>query len=388
MEALNKRLLGSMNFQLNPLKAVLLAQYDEWKDHQVRLITSPEYNTFFDYVTGVFYRCGETLEDDPDYAEIGPEILDMEISTICHGIQSKAENGQKGPCAFCYKANTGVGENMPFETFRKIFDKMTPNLTQIAFGIGDIDSHPDLEHFLNYCTANPQQHHVVPNLTINGDRMTSDYVQILADNCGAVAVSHYDDDICFDAVKMLTDAGMTQINIHQMISEETFADAMQLMQSSQTDPRLEKLNAIVFLSLKTKGRGKAFHPLDQDHFNQLIGYAFANDVRIGFDSCSTFKFFNAVEDHARFKEFQILAEPCESTLFSSYINVRGEFFPCSFAEGSMEGWDHGEGLDVVNCEHFLTDIWYHDKTIEFRDKLIHTATCNRLNCRQCPIYRV
>lgn len=382
MEQINHRLIQSKVFLENPLKDLLQSQYNQWKDHEVRIITSENYNTFFDYRTGYFVRCGKTIEEDPSYAKLGPEILDMEISTICHGITDV------GPCKFCYKANTGKGTNMPFETFRKIFDKMPPNLTQIAFGIGDIDAHPDLEHFLNYCTANPQGKKVIPNITINGDRLTSDYVQILADNCGAVAVSHYDDDVCFNAVKMLTDAGMTQINIHQMISEETYEEAKNLLVSTQTDPRLKKLNAVVFLSLKTKGRGKDFHPLNQNLFTSLIDYAMNNDIRIGFDSCSTLKFFTAVQHHPKFSDFQTLAEPCESTLFSSYINVDGMFFPCSFSEGSLKKWGKSEGLDVINADTFITDIWEHKKTQSFRQTLLNTAKCNKFLCRTCPLYDV
>jgi len=81
---------------------------------------STEYNFTFDTVSGFFARWGKNKEDDPSYSPYGPEILDIEVSTICHGINGK-------PCVHCYKSNTGVGKNMTLETFKTILDKM-PNI--------------------------------------------------------------------------------------------------------------------------------------------------------------------------------------------------------------------------------------------------------------------
>ena len=41
-----------------------------------------------------------------------------------------------------------------------------------------------------------------------------------------------------------------------------------------------------------------------------------------------------------FEKLKTFAEPCESTLFSSYIDVNGDFYPCSFAENT-KGWETG-----------------------------------------------
>jgi hypothetical protein len=100
------------------------------ENKEIKMCRSEKYNYDFNKKTGYFRRWGKTLADDPDYAP-SPEILDMEISTICEGIGS-------GPCKWCYKSNTQVGENMSFEKFQTIFHKLPKNLTQIAFGVGSI----------------------------------------------------------------------------------------------------------------------------------------------------------------------------------------------------------------------------------------------------------
>jgi len=206
------------------------------------------YKYVFNKETGFFGRWGRTLEEDPLFSPIGPEIADIEISTICH-------QGCKG----CYKSNVARGENMSLETFKKIFHKLPRTLTQIAFGIGSIDSNPDLWDIMRYCRENTYNF-VVPNITINGYRMTDEYFLNLATLCGAVAVSNYGREVCFSTVKKLSDLGMKQVNIHQLLCEETYDECVELAKLHGAG-QIPGLNALVFLLLKPKGRGKSLTQL-------------------------------------------------------------------------------------------------------------------------------
>ena len=200
----------------------------------------------------------------------------------------------------------------------------------------------------------------------------------------SITQDYYNKNICYDSVKKLTDRGLKQVNIHCMLSNESFDVAWETLQDRLTDPRLENLKAIVFLSLKKKGRGKSFTPLAQDKFKKIVDFAMKNEIGIGFDSCSAYKYLKSVEDNPNFKTFEMYSEPCESTAFSSYINCDGKFFPCSFAEdGEFE-----DGLDAVNCEDFVEDVWNHPKTQAFREKLLETADKNNLKCRECPLFEI
>jgi len=339
---------------------------------KVKMCKSSDYNFYFDKETGYFERWGKTREDDPLYAP-APEILDIEVTTKCDGVNGKV-------CSFCYKSNTPNGKNMSLDTFKKIIDHFPPALGQVAFGADShATSNPDLFKMMEYC----REKRIIPNITVA--QISDKTADALAKLCGAVAVSKYDDkDVCYDTIKRLTDRGMDQVNAHVMISEETFDNAMEILEDKLTDPRLEKLNAIVLLSLKQKGRGEGFHPLSQEKFKQIVDFSLKNNINIGFDSCSAFKFLRSVEDHPNYKNFLMSSEPCESGLFSSYISVDGEFFPCSFSENG----EFGDGLDVANCDNFLKDIWNHPKTLDFRNKLINSATKNNLKCRECILFKV
>ena len=334
----------------------------------LKIVRSSDYNYNFNKETGFFMRWGKTMDDDPDFAP-APEILDIEISTVC---------GQG--CSFCYKSNTAVGENMSLETFKTIFDKMPEVLTQIAFGIGDLNGNPDLYKIMDYCRTNGRTQ-VIPNITINGAQLTDKHAEKLASLIGGMAISHYDDDICYDAVKKMTDLTDKKINIHQLLSEETFDDCYRVMNDYLNDSRLSKLNAIVFLFLKEKGDRNKFHTLRSlDKYKTMIEFAFENNIPIGFDSCSAPSFIKVIKGTEREDALMQMVEPCESSIFSSYINTLGRYYHCSFTEGE-DGW---KGIDVVNCNNFIEDVWNSKEALKFKGKLLDSE--KKYGCRSCPIF--
>lgn len=321
---------------------------------------SPHYNYIFNYDNGFFCRWGKTVEDNPQYSPFGNEILDIEVSTIC----SRA-------CPWCYKSNNSVGTNMSFDTFKKILDKMPPTLTQIAFGIGDVGANPDLWKMMDHCRSKK----VVPNITIHGDGVSSDEYDKLAKYCGAVSVSLYEKDTCYNAVKELTDRGMDQVNIHVILSQETYKTCYSAVYDKTLDNRLAKLNAVIFLWLKPIGKRNKLHQLDSmSELKGLINIALRTGHKFGFDSCTAPNFLRAVKDNESFELYKTMSESCESSLFSYYINVDGIGFPCSFAENICEG------VDVLTCD----DFWNHPNTVAFRKKLLRVEDCN--GCHACQLY--
>ena len=331
-----------------------------------KVYRSDDFNYNFDSITGYTEMWGKTQDDDPIMAPF-PVIADIEIATTCHGLGA--------PCKFCYKSNTPVGKYMAYDTFVGIFDKLPKELTQIAFGIGDMDSNPDLYKIMLHCRC----HDVIPNITINGARLTQEDCDALKLLCGAVAVSHYDDDVCFNAVERLTHDPMDgqtlkQVNIHQLLAKETVDDCLKLIEQVHVDPRLVKLNAIVFLLLKPKGARNTMHSInDLDVYVKLFKHAMRYNVNIGFDSCSANNFIKALKRLNK-DEYLKYCEACESTLFSIYINVDGDVYPCSFCEG-VGVWKKGISLATLS----FNDVWNSSALNDFR-----TLLCQ--NHRNCPMY--
>jgi len=353
------------------------------ENKEEKKLRSTSYNFNFNKVSGYFERWGRTFEDDPDYSPYGPEILDLEISTSVRPEQIKNydkdrliyDGGCLGKCAFCYKSNGAYPTyNMNLKEFKNILHTMPKTIGQIAFGILNIESNPQFFEMMEYS----REQGVIPNYTCHGFDVTDEVAKRTSELCGAVAVSVYNKIASYNAIKKFTDNGMDQVNIHYMISEETYDKAFEIMDDMRHDSRLMGMNAIVFLSLKTKGGGENFHQLSTEKYNKLVKYALDKEIPFGFDSCSAHRFLGAVKNHKDYKNFEMMAEPCESNLFSHYINCKGESFPCSFAENHEM---FPKGLDTLNCNNFLDDIWNAKNSITFRDNLLK-------NNRHCPLYTI
>lgn len=361
-------------------------------DH--RYFYSEEYKYSFNKNNGMFMRWGAKFKDNPNYAPMGPEIADIEISTICNGID------KVGPCKFCYKSNTPKGNNMSLQEFKEYLDILNQNKTimQIAFGIGDIDANPDLEEILTYTRSCG----IIPNITINGARMTRRYYDMLASLCGAVAVSHYEDTLCFNAVKELTDRihknnnTLNSVNIHQLLSEETYDQCMDIIDKAKTDERLKELYAIVYLTVKPIGNRNTYKAVgSQEKYDALLDKLIKSEIGFGFDSCGCYNFLNSVRKCKYTNLYDNVAESCESTLFSIYVNCDGLVSPCSFTEKIdsehcmiCDAEPMKQVIDLHDCDDLLMDVWYTEKFNYFRRKLLNTAKNSDLDCRTCPAYNL
>ena len=366
--------------QLEDLKAGEIYRYDvNNKIYYVvdgsftKIAYGPDYNFIFDKRNGDFKRWGTSFEDDPLFSPIGPEILDLEISV----------NGCPAGCNFCYKNNTNEpAQNMPFETFKHIMDNMPKCLTQIAFGITGIQTHPDFLKMMHYC----REIGIIPNFTLSGIDLTNEMAEKCAKVIGALAVSAYqtDKNVCYDAVKKFVDLGIKQTNIHLMVSQETLPFVYEVLEDRQNDPRLQDMSSIVFLGVKPKGRATdGFHSLSVEEYDKLIQYCFERDLSIGFDSCSAPKFEAAVKgmniEEKRKKALIECSESCESSLFSSYINFKGEYWHCSFSEE-----ESGQTfVDVTSTKNFLKDVWYSKSVCTFRNKSLESMVDG---CRFCNVF--
>lgn len=308
------------------------------------------------------------LQTDGSLDSTAIEIVDWEISEKCNM-----------GCDFCYKSNVAhEGKNLSFDDFKKVFHKLPPSVITIAYGIGSISLCPDLWDILRYTREND----IIPTITINGDATEED-LDKLSSVVGACAVSVYDKEKSYNCIKGLTDRGLEQCNIHAVISDETYEKTLEILSDIKTDHRLSKLRALVMLSLKEKGRSIGrFHQLSQEKFDTLFQYAIDNNIGCGFDSCSAAKAFNFIDRNPQYEYMREYIEPCESGgIYSSYINVDCEYFPCSFAEGVGE-WSNG--LSVINCDDIMKDIWFNEKTKKFGEMVRKCRSCNQ----GCPIYDI
>lgn len=320
----------------------------------MKVYKSENYNQVFNPQTGFHSYWGKTLQDNPEYAP-HPAILDMEImSGYC-----------RGNCKYCYKDN-GLGKTfkcMSLDTFKALLSKMNLDiLTQIAFGICDIQP---LTHSMWDIFRYSKEKGIIPNFTTTGIGLTKDMAHVIKEICGAVAVSIISQE-SIEAVKLLLDTGMKQVNIHFVVHKDNSNEAFKIVKLAKD----LGVNAVVFLKYKPKGNGKhQFSTItDLEFYKEIVDFAKYKGQPIGFDSCSANLYLASLTEMER--EVQTMfVDPCESGLFSAYINVDGKYFPCSFAEGEEQG------LDVLSYPTF-TDLWNSNEVKEWRNKLL----CNGRNC--------
>jgi MoaA/NifB/PqqE/SkfB family radical SAM enzyme len=347
----------------------------------VKSMRSEDLNYDFKYDDGFMAVWGKTPQEDPQFSPYGPFILDCEVTTKCDG-----------GCPYCYKSNTAAGVNMSFDEFRKVVKKVDYNrqLTQVAFGLGRAgDENPDLWRMCDFLRSRA----IVPNGTVAN--ISDETAYQIATHFGGVAVSahtHWPNwlDILADNVKRLADAKvkagnartLTQINCHFVIAEETFEDCKRLIDAIGSDPRFADFNAIVLLSLKKCGRAKKgdFTRLADDKYRELVSMSLSGKYRVGFDSCAGNRFLDLTKDRKDAKFLELFAEPCESTLFSSYVNVEGKFFPCSFCEPMFQGLKITEDSGDSRVNRFR-DSWEGrcDEINHFKKELLAKN-------RSCPVY--
>ena len=353
---------------------------------------SPNFNYDFDLVYGTMNTWGKTFDEDPDFCEAGPLIADIEIVQGCSGVNGK-------PCKYCYKSNDRTNwKFMDLDKFKTIIERLnfSNQLTQVAFGLASVgDENPALPYMCDYLRSID----VIPNGTVACP--TKEVAETIAAKFGGCAVSYHGDiDVLADSVALLHEArkkkGSTlkQINIHAVYYEENYNEIVELLETVKEDERFEGLNAVVLLALKKCGRAESgpFTPMSTEKFRSLVKLAFELGVGLGFDSCSAPKFIDAAselmkdkiietpkrtKEHVEeFAEMVKLSEPCESSLMSAYVNVDGEYFPCSFGE-------HLDfGFDVLGDESF-EELWVSKEGAfaDWRKRLIEGG-------RACPMYKV
>ena len=351
-----------------------------------KYITSPDYNLVFDKQTGFTARWGRTKDDDPQYSPFGPEILDLEISSAaendteannplhittnhgCHGL---------GCRQFCYKKNRpNKSVHMSLDTFKNIMDRMPKSLCSIAFGVlSPIEQHPEVWDIFEEC----RKRDVVPCVTINQeiDIEVSNNLSML---CGAVAVSvnPYNKEQAYNTIgKLSISCGMKQVNIHIVLSNDSVEFIKEVVDDIKSDERLSKLNAMVMLSFKDKANTHCMEPISSSYYREVIDYCMDAEINFGFDSCSAKAYLEAIKDHPDRERLANYVEPCESMMFSAYIDVNAKLYACSFLENRGMWLD---GIDVLEYNNFM-DVWNCTKVQEWRKVLLKTE-------RGCPEYRI
>ena len=365
-------------------KNVVVKDYDvlgkKWRvyhgdNFKLTFCEDHSYNCFFSKTTGLNIRFGKEVDDDPVCCELGPEILDLEISVGGCPPVSGSSN-----CKYCYKNNTNrAPENMSFETFKKIVDSFPVNLLQIAFGITGLKTNPDLPKMFSYC----REIGIIPNVTTVGVDMDDEILDVLCEKCGAVAVSCYTGakELCYKTIKQIHDYAKSKynrdmnVNMHIVVSKDNMPHVRDVLKDI-VDNKVDGLKSIVLLRIKPCGRAKNMDcTVTKDMYKELVTFCLSNNISFGFDSCSATPVMEVLKELGKDKLCGC-CEPCESSKLSGYISVNCEYWSCSFAERT----NFIKPINVLDYKS-ATDWWNSDEVKKVR-------FCKKPACKSCPIYNL
>lgn len=359
-------------------KRTYTADNDEWYVYQgetfkMTLNKSGTYHCFFSKTTGYNIRFGKTLDDDPEYCGLGPEIADIEIVTgSCPKVSS--EN-----CRWCYKNNTSApGKVMTLEQFKKVVKSFPENLTQVALGITGVKSNPYLKDILVWL----REQGIVGNLTLTGADLDDETADVLCEYCGACAVSCYDKakELCYSTIKKLHDIAQDKfkrdmsINMHIVIADFSMTHVMDVLNDIKSK-KVPGLKSIVMLHAKPVGRAKNLDcTLSKENLEKVIKFCLDAGISFGFDSCNGHNVQDILIEMGK-PELCSSIEPCESSRMSIYCSVEGKITPCSFVEHVYEN----DSIDLLNNDIKVEDIWMKNEMLNsFRN-------CTKCS-KSCPIY--
>lgn len=324
------------------------------------------YNFTGDTETGITFRWGANLKDNPLFAP-HPELADISISNHC----------SKG-CSFCYRSSTKNNSFMTLDEYCYVLDSLQHpkwgNVFQIAIGGGEPLEHPNFIDIINSTYAR----NIVPNFTTNGCLITEKIAKEISSKVGAVAISCQDiTDLDIEKVRILSDFGI-KTNIHFLLNSKTLLQAIDIL-NGQFNKLLMNVNAVIFLTYKPCGRADESNilTLNDDFLNfvRKIDNSMCN-TKIGFDACfvpNLMRFTNVNTNYI---------DPCECAFFSVYIDEKMNVKPCSFTTDKNESF---------NLKDFsFEEIW--DAKFELiRKSRINNCESNckmKLECRGgCPYFQ-
>ena len=165
------------------------------------------------------------------------------------------------------------------------------------------------------------------------------------------------------------------VNMHIVVSKDNMPHVEDVLKDI-ADGKVEGLRSVVLLRIKPCGRAKNMDCIvTEDMYTKLVTFCLDHKISFGFDSCSATPVMEVLKKLGK-GELCSCCEPCESSKLSSYINVKGEYWSCSFAERT----DFISPINVLDYKS-ATEWWNSEEVLKVR-------YCKNPACKSCPIYNL
>lgn len=236
------------------------------------LVKNGNYYILVDYKDNkrIALRLHETA--DMELIPEHPELVDIKLTDVCHI-----------GCAWCYQDSTSDSKHGDLELIKQVIKSLNSEVTEVAYGGGDVLQHPDIVEILRYsreCGLNSS------NITMNWQSVMrySDKVKEVIPLLDAIGVSitgvgqikqvvdklkeidcYIPSRICFHVIPDLYSVTI----IKKILSE-----------LSSFSPESD----ILFLGYKTNGRGKNVVPSHIDCMDEIFNYIIEKQIHLQCDT--------------------------------------------------------------------------------------------------------
>jgi MoaA/NifB/PqqE/SkfB family radical SAM enzyme len=219
-------------------------------------------------------RVALRLSESPD-VELNPEhpeLVDIKLTDVCHI-----------GCTWCYQDSRSDSVHGKLETIKTVIKSLNPEITEVAFGGGDVLQHPDIIGILKFSR---EQGLNSSNITMNWQSVIrySDKVKEVMPHLDAIGISITGRGQIKKVVESLKEIECyipSRICFH--VIPDLYNKEMLLKILAEVGDKSSESD-VLFLGYKTNGRGKNVTPVHVESMKEIFEYIIKNKVSLQCDT--------------------------------------------------------------------------------------------------------
>lgn len=231
-------------------------------------------------------RVALRLSETPDMELIPehPELVDIKLTDVCHI-----------GCPWCYQDSTSDGLHGDINTIKTVIQSLNPNITEVAFGGGDVLQHPNIVEILKFSREHGLHS---SNITMNWQSIMRypDKVKEVMPFLDAIGCSITGKGQVKQVVVKLKEINCftpSRICFHvipDLYSKEMIIKILDEVKS------YSQASDVLFLGYKTNGRGNNVTPTHIDNMKEIFTYMVDNKIALQCDTKFVKDYFEIVKE--------------------------------------------------------------------------------------------
>lgn len=256
-------------------------------------------------------RLALRLSESPDMDLIPeyPELVDIKLTDVCHI-----------GCTWCYQDSTSDSLHGDLDVIKTVISALKPEITEVAFGGGDVLQHPDIVEILKYsrdCGLSSS------NITMNWQSILryEDKVKEVMPFLDAIGISITGKGqipLVVEKLKEINCYIPSRICFH-VIPDLYSKDLLVKLLKEIKDYSLE--SDVLFLGFKTNGRGFTADSRHVDDMSDIFDYIVLNKVSLQCDTKFVKDYLEIVKEYGNELTYDI-----KEGEFSMNIDCVEEFY--------------------------------------------------------------